>query len=84
MKTYILGDVHGAHKRCLEILHGVNIVDKSGGWTRGLTDRLIQVGDLVDRGEMPYEAFMLFRELQEEARREGGEVVRLLGNHELS
>jgi hypothetical protein len=84
LKTYILGDIHGEYDVCLEILRNVKLVDDKGRWEKGLGVRLIQVGDVIDRGDDPVRAFNLLRRLQEEAKAEGGEVIRLLGNHELS
>jgi hypothetical protein len=84
VKTFILGDIHGAYKNCLEILKSINVVDERGRWRKGLKATLIQVGDVIDRGDDPLKSFRLLRELQEEAQNEGGMVIRLLGNHELS
>lgn len=83
MKTYILGDIHGEYKRSIEILSHVGILDDNAEWSKGLTDTLIQIGDVIDRGDEIIESFKLFRDLQEQAKEEGGAVIRLLGNHEL-
>lgn len=64
-RTLVVGDVHG----CLEEL--VQLLDKAS-FRRG-QDRLVLLGDLMDRGPYPVECVRLAREL-------GAEVV--LGNHE--
>ncbi len=83
MKTYILGDIHGEYSRCCEILQHVGIFDENGHWKKGCKCRLIQTGDIVDRGSEVIESVELFERLQCEAPNEGGVVIRLLGNHEL-
>jgi hypothetical protein len=84
MKRYILGDIHGEYFRCLKILKHVGLVDDDVHWQKGLKDTLIQIGDVIDRGKEPIESFALFKNLQQEALNEGGRLIRLLGNHELS
>eukprot|EP01062_Namystynia_karyoxenos_P022302 TRINITY_DN18546_c0_g1_i2.p1 TRINITY_DN18546_c0_g1~~TRINITY_DN18546_c0_g1_i2.p1 ORF type:complete len:235 (+),score=75.00 TRINITY_DN18546_c0_g1_i2:79-783(+) len=52
-------------------------------WTGG-DALLVQVGDLVDRGPQGPELYRLFlEELPDAARAAGGDVITLLGNHEL-
>lgn len=84
VKTYILGDIHGEYERCADILLRAGIIDEEDKWKRGLEVTLIQVGDVIDRGKKPIESFKLIRDIQEQAAEEGGKVLRLLGNHELS
>ena len=84
MKTYILGDIHGEYFKCLEILKSVGLVDDEGHWQKTLKDTLIQIGDVIDRGKEPIESFAFFENLQKEALDEGGRIIRILGNHELS
>jgi hypothetical protein len=44
---------------------------------------VIQLGDVVDRGPHGHTIIEFFRVVAEEAAREGGEFIQLLGNHEL-
>jgi len=79
---YVIGDVHG--RRDLLILHleELGLVDSDGRWTGGRSV-VVQVGDLLDRGPWPVSSLELMMRLQAEARRSGGDVVALAGNHEL-
>jgi hypothetical protein len=80
--TTFLGDIHGNRAVLLRALTALGLTDESGRWTGG-GRRLVQVGDLIDRGPEPLGTLDFFVRLQEEARAAGGEVVCLLGNHEL-
>lgn len=50
-------------------------------WSGGTTI-VVQLGDVLDRGDNEIGAIMLLRELDRQARREGGAVFMLNGNHE--
>jgi len=54
----------------------------SGEWTGGRSV-LIQTGDIVDRGDQSALIFEALFRLQDEAPRSGGQVILMLGNHEL-
>jgi len=77
-----LGDLHGDLDNALETLRRLRVVDTNGNWSGGRTI-LIQTGDLLDRGPNSVGLVTLFRGLQREARVAGGDVVLILGNHEL-
>jgi hypothetical protein len=77
-----IGDLHGDFKHSFELLKSLGVMDADGHWAGGRSV-LVQTGDVVDRGDNAKELYeMLFR-LQDEAPKSGGEVVLLLGNHEL-
>ncbi len=77
-----VGDIHGELDGLLEILRRAELVDGKWRWCGG--DRvLVQTGDVIDRGPRSREAYDLLADLQSQAPKSGGEVVRLLGNHEL-
>jgi hypothetical protein len=76
-----VGDVHGADERFLAILRAAGIVDGRGRWAGGRA-HLVQTGDVVDRGPGSRKALDLLRRLEGEARKAGGRVHALLGNHE--
>ena len=54
-----------------------------GNWSGG-TATLVQTGDLVERGTKVREVLDLTMSLQQQAPAAGGEVVVLLGNHEVN
>merc|ERR1712113_75558 len=49
----------------------------------GNDDVLVQTGDIVDRGDDAVAIYHLFQVLRKQAKRAGGQVINLLGNHEL-
>lgn len=81
-RRIVVGDVHGELDGLKEILGHVGLIDEKDHWT-GNDCILIQTGDVIDRGLFSREAFVFLRTLQQEAPGDGGEVVRLCGNHEL-
>lgn len=71
MRTIIIGDVHGCFQEMTDLMEKV-------GFDRHL-DRLISLGDLMDRGEQSYEVFDFFRSLKREM---GERCIIIRGNHE--
>merc|ERR1712113_1310373 len=49
----------------------------------GNDDVLVQTGDIVDRGDDAADIYYLFKVLRKQAEKAGGQVINLLGNHEL-
>lgn len=70
-RVVVITDVHGCCDECRGLL-------KKLGFNRS-SDRLISLGDTIDRGPKIYETFCFLRELKEEM---GGRCVLLRGNHE--
>jgi Calcineurin-like phosphoesterase len=77
-----IGDVHGDFDNFCAILQRVELIDEQRHWTGGKAT-LVQLGDLVDRGPKPREVLDLMMSLDEQAAKAGGQVVSLLGNHEV-
>ena len=77
-----VGDVHGAFDDFCLILKRAGLVNDQNHWTGG-SATLVQMGDLVDRGPKSREAMDLVMGLENEAAKAGGQVVPLLGNHEV-
>lgn len=77
-----IGDIHGDLENALLILRTANVIDNSNHWIAGCTT-LIQTGDILDRGASSLAALNFFHQLMIEAKKYGGEVKMLLGNHEL-
>ena len=81
-RVVAIGDVHGAFDQFVEILQTAGLIDPKHQWIGGTTV-LVQTGDIFDRGPKVREALDLLMRLEEEARRAGGRVEALLGNHEV-
>ena len=71
-------DIHNAKK----VLRMANITDDESNWTAG-TDILVQTGDIVDRGTYALDIYRLMQKLRGQAAQAGGQVVSILGNHEI-
>src|SRR5688572_18081852 len=76
-----VGDVHGAGPNLAQILQAAGLIDAKQKWIGG-TARLVQTGDILDRGADVRAAYDLLMRLEGEARRTGGRVDVLFGNHE--
>jgi len=76
-----VGDVHGAGPNLEKILQAAGLIDAKQKWIGG-TARLVQTGDILDRGADVRAAYDLLMRLEGEARRAGGRIDVLFGNHE--
>jgi hypothetical protein len=76
-----VGDIHGDFDNYMATLKSAGLVDKKGKWAGGKT-HLVQVGDLPDRGPDTLEIIDHVRSLTKQAKRKGGRVHSLIGNHE--
>jgi len=76
-----VGDVHGDHAQFLKTLFAAKVIDKDARWVGGKT-HLVQTGDLFDRGPDSRKAMDLLMKLEVEAKKTGGHVHCLAGNHE--
>jgi serine/threonine protein phosphatase 1 len=72
MRTIIIGDIHGCYYTLLNLLEKVNY-DKQN-------DKLIFVGDYIDRGSNSFEVVEHLIKLQKEVGKDN--CICLLGNHE--
>lgn len=81
-RLIVVGDIHGQLEPFVKILRHANLINEQWDWCAG-RDRLIQMGDVYDRGPKSREADLLLDKLQRQAANSQGEVVRLVGNHEL-
>jgi len=83
--VYSVGDLHGDFVRFQRILHGLELAEFDGEeatWTGG-SAILVSTGDIVDRGEHSRPIYLAFMALAQQAQKQGGEVVNILGNHDL-
>lgn len=81
-RVVAIGDIHGDHDKLLAALRLCKVVDAKGRWSAGKA-HLVQTGDVLDRGPDSRKAMDLLMRLEGEARRAGGRVHALLGNHEV-
>lgn len=76
-----IGDIHGEFDGFKRILQAAGLTDASGQWAGGRT-QFVQTGDYTDRGTGTRMVLDLLMALEPQARRAGGRIVALLGNHE--
>jgi Calcineurin-like phosphoesterase len=81
-RVVAVGDVHGAYDKFLSVLRMAGLVDEEARWSGGQAV-LVQTGDLLDRGTDARRVLDLLMRLEKEAKKAGGRVVSLLGNHEV-
>jgi len=81
-RVVAVGDVHGSYDPFLSVLRLAGLADEHGHWTGGKA-HLVQTGDLLDRGKDAPKVLDLLMRLEGEARKAGGQVHALLGNHEV-
>ena len=80
-KTFVMSDPHGKLDCVIDLLQGNDVIDESLHWDYG-NNRLVVIGDIMDRGKDVTAIYWLFYKLQQEAADAGGSVTMLLGNHE--
>lgn len=80
--VFVMGDVHGYYERVVDLLRENGLLNSQLRWTGG-NSTLVFMGDFVDRGPDGIGAIDLVMRLEQEARAAGGEVLGLLGNHEI-
>lgn len=91
-KIIIIGDIHGDFDILVKCLMKGNIINSNYKWIGGKT-HVVQLGDIVDKGGRGIDTTAKFMEefsiyeflnyLDEEAKKAGGRVHYLIGNHEL-
>lgn len=81
-KIVVIGDLNGQGTMLVRLLQGLKLIRKDLSWCGGATV-LIQMGDIPNRGPEPRRAMDLVLGLRDQAREVGGDVVWLLGNHEV-
>lgn len=81
-RIFAFGDIHGELKGLCENLLDAGLIDNEGKWI-GESCIMVQMGDVIDRGAKSEEAWNYLNELQTQADKTTGKVIRLTGNHEL-
>eukprot|EP01025_Chloroclados_australasicus_P066482 TRINITY_DN91756_c0_g1_i6.p1 TRINITY_DN91756_c0_g1~~TRINITY_DN91756_c0_g1_i6.p1 ORF type:complete len:356 (-),score=12.43 TRINITY_DN91756_c0_g1_i6:880-1845(-) len=84
-KVYAIGDLHGDMVKTLQCLCMAGLMeigeDNKPIWTGG-DSVVVQLGDVLDRGDQEIAIILLLRELDRQAREQNGAVYILNGNHE--
>ncbi|WP_168208838.1 metallophosphoesterase [Chitinophaga sp. XS-30] len=78
----VLSDIEGNFSALRKLLEANRIIDKNMNWTFG-KNHLILNGDIVDRGNQVTECLWLIYALEQKAKKSGGHVHFILGNHEI-
>ena len=77
-----VGDLHGDYDQYIKVLTTNGLVDEQLRWQGGKT-HFVQLGDVVDRGPDSIRIIRHLMKLEKEARKKGGRVHVLIGNHEV-
>lgn len=81
-KLFVVSDVEGQYDTLKHLLWKAGVMDRHFNWTFG-KGHLVVVGDVFDRGSQVTESLWLIYALEEKAKKAGGYVHYILGNHEL-
>lgn len=76
-----VGDIHGDYENYLQVLREAGLIDRRDKWVGGET-HFVQVGDLPDRGPDTDKIIRHLIGLEKQAKKAGGYVHALIGNHE--
>ncbi len=81
-RIVVVGDVHGDYATFVTVLQQAGVIDGRRRW-KGGTAVLVQTGDVPDRGPQSRKVMDLLIDLEKQAKKAGGQVHALLGNHEV-
>jgi len=83
-----IGDIHGNLKGARDILEAAGLIKKGKAWQDdvwiGESRILITPGDIMDRGQEAKQAREWLANLRNQARQNRGDIIRLLGNHDIA
>jgi hypothetical protein len=80
-RVVAIADIHGDYGQYIKAMRSAGLVDKSGKWSGGET-HLVQTGDIPDRGPDTIKIIDDLVKLAKQAKKAGGYVHLLIGNHE--
>jgi hypothetical protein len=81
-KMVVISDIEGNFQTFCRLLYKSKVIDRYLRWIFG-ENHLIIIGDCFDRGDQVSECLWLIYSLEEKAKKEGGYVHFILGNHEI-
>ena len=76
-----IGDIHGDYDNYIAVLTNAGVVNRRGRWAAGKT-HVVQVGDIPDRGPDTLKIIEHLQKLEKQAKKAGGRLHLLIGNHE--
>jgi len=77
-----LSDFHGKYDLMIELLTNNNIIDENKHWAFG-KGHFVITGDIFDRGDKVTEILWFLYDLEQQAKKAGGDIHLTLGNHEV-
>ncbi len=80
-RVVVFGDLHGDYDKFHDMMARAGLIDARNNWSGGTT-HLVQVGDVPDRAPDTRKIMDLLIKLEPQARRAGGYLHALIGNHE--
>lgn len=80
-RVVAIGDLEGDYEKFVDMLATAELIDANANWSGGAA-HLVQLGDIPDRGPNSRRIMDLLMRLEPQARRAGGLVHALIGNHE--
>ena len=80
-RVVAVGDVHGDIEVLVRTLLLAKLIDEQLQWAGG-DATLVQLGDVLDRGDSERECWDLLQRLKSDAPKAGGRVICMIGNHE--
>ncbi|WP_273568817.1 metallophosphoesterase [Maribacter halichondriae] len=81
-KILAISDIESGYKTFRDILIHNKVIDQNLNWTFG-KGHLVLVGDFMDRGFSTTQVLWFIYKLEQEAKKQGGHVHFIIGNHEL-
>jgi len=77
-----IGDIHGDYGKAVKAFQLAGLIDENLNWVGGKAVA-VQMGDVLDRGGDELKAFYFLERIQKQAKKHGGNVYVLNGNHEI-
>src|SRR4051794_21566435 len=81
-RVVAVGDVHGSYSEFTTVLRYAGLLEPAKDKWAGGKAHLVQLGDIPDRGPDTRRIFDLLLDLEKQAKKAGGMVHPLIGNHE--
>lgn len=80
-RVIAISDLHGDYEQYLKVMQLAGLINAKGKWAGGKT-HLVQTGDITDRGADSRKIIDHLIKLSKQAKKKGGHIHMLIGNHE--